>query len=730
MDAASPPVNDTYGMPERRRESSIPFDLLLAATGTGALGALAGLGQDAADAPGFLPAISAMAGLCGLAAGLAARAVAGRSGGRVGVSVLFSTMAVAGVALTWAGAGVGRSLGTGCLLIAALALVAFFSVRMAVAAAVVSSGVIGWAFSARQGGDAFLPMTNGLLLAMAAFVLVVISARGETPHRSRLRSGVDTLASAASVASEDELRSLIDSARVPMWLARPDGARTYLSRGWLEFTGRAMSQELGNGWTIGVHPDDRRLADGVEPRTGSGREREYRLKRFDGEYRWMRERGQTRLGPRGAVIGLIGSCVDITERKLRETALQDERAQLALKVEQRTAELAQANAELAKAARLKDSFLANVSHELRTPLTAILGLSETLLTGSQGPLIGKQRRSIQTIEEGGQHLLSLINEILDLAKIDAGEMTLEPKDSVSIEAVCQGSLRFVREMAQKKGVVLSSTTDGAIGTFRSDERRVKQVLVNLLGNAVKFTPPGGSVGLEVVGDRSESVVRLTVWDTGIGIPKADMERLYQPFVQLDDGRDRQHGGTGLGLALSRRMVELLGGRIFCGSEEGKGSRFTVVLPAGPPDPEAAASAPMVPTEAPAGSPAPVMAPRRVLLVEDSPELRTMLADYLEGQRHHVVVAASGAEAIAVATRERPDVILMDIEMSGVDGLEAITRIRTVPGLETIPIMALTARAMRGDRERCLAAGATEYLSKPVNLSRLGAWIVALPKEER
>ena len=584
----------------------------------------------------------------------------------------------------------------------------------------------------RQGGDAALwaVVLGGLFLSLAALGMAALSARAEGRARQSRRRDVGGLTvAAAHAATEGELRALVSSARVLMWLADADGRRTHVNSSWLEFTGRTMEEELGNGWTAGVHPEDaRRLTLGDEPARGGGRafETEYRLRRFDGEYRWMLERGEPRLGPAGALLGFVGSCVDVTERKLREASLEEERSQLEGKVEQRTAELARANAELAKAARLKDEFLANVSHELRTPLTAILGLSESLLDAAAEPLAEKQRKAVRTIEDSGQHLLSLINELLDLARIEAGHMKIDARPGVSVERVCQGSLRFVKEAAQKKRVSLSFDMDGSAATLECDERRLKQVLVNLLGNAVKFTPEGGAVGLEVAGDPAENVVRFTVWDTGIGIRKEDMDHLFQPFVQIDGGLARRHGGTGLGLALSRRMVELQGGRVLAGSEPGKGSRFTVVLPwtGGGPGPAATAPEPAPASDAGADPaiPAEGMEPRRVLLVEDNADLAAMLEDHLRGAGHQVLSTRSGAEGLEAALRERPEVILMDIEMPEMDGLEAIRRIRAEPGLERTPILALTALAMPGDRERCLAAGATDYLSKPLNLKSLGAWV--------
>jgi PAS domain S-box-containing protein len=730
---------------------------------------------------------------CGLAAAAGGR-FASRRGGPFAAKVLLVVLIVAGFALSAVVAGVGQVLAASSVLVATAVLVsrgstlsrgafvlviiaalgiglfdgygpsgrlvlgnrfaltgmataallgmaglcslARFSVRTAVTLALISTTAAAWALSVGQGGgDAvWAGLLCGLVLLMTGLSLVVLSAEGRerNPLGVHRRDAGGLATEAAHAADEDEVRALANSARVLMWLSDPDGRRTYLNPSWLEFTGRPMEEERGNGWTAGVHPDDaRRLAERSEATRGDRMafETEYRLRRFDGEYHWMLERGQPWIGPDGALLGYVGSCIDISERKLREAALQEERSQLAQKVEERTAELARANAELGKAARLKDDFLANVSHELRTPLTAILGLSEALLGEAQGPLTPKQHKALETIEASGQHLLSLINELLDLARVEAGHMTIDAKEGVSIEAVCEGSLRFIRQAAQKKGVSLSCTIDRSVASLECDERRLKQVLINLLGNAVKFTPPGGAVGIEVVGDPPEQVARFTVWDTGIGIRKEDMSRLFQPFVQIDGSRTRQHGGTGLGLALSRRIVELHGGEVLAGSEPGKGSRFTVVLPwrIGRPVAGSASLADPPSTDSPAppperAIPEAIAKTRRILLVEDNPDLAGMLADYLESRGHQVLSVRSGADAVDVAVHERPDLILMDIEMPQADGYEAMRRIRAQPGLETTPILAVTALAMPGDRERCLAAGATDYVSKPLSLGSLSAWI--------
>jgi PAS domain S-box-containing protein len=432
----------------------------------------------------------------------------------------------------------------------------------------------------------------------------------------------------------------------------------------------------------------------------------------------------------GAIFaGLIVS-QDITERKHAEQALVEERALLARRVQERTADLSAANAELARAARLKDEFLASMSHELRTPLNAILGLSEALQEEVYGPLSERQIKSLHSIEESGHHLLDLINDILDLAKIGAGKLELEIAPA-AIGPVCEASLRMIRQSALKKQLTIETSIDPAATAVPIDTRRIKQALVNLLSNAVKFTPEGGSIGLEVTADRARQTVHLAVWDTGIGIAADQLPKLFQPFVQLDSRLARQYEGTGLGLALVYRMVELHGGGIEVSSTAGAGSRFAISLPwpSGEPGRDLAAT-PNAPAEAAyrlAGQPStPAPAepaehiPPLVLLAEDNEANIATITDYLCVSGYQVVVARNGAEAIARAHETRPKIILMDMQMPEMDGLDATQRLHSDQELSGIPIIALTALAMPGDRERCLAAGAVEYFSKPVSLRALVA----------
>lgn len=267
------------------------------------------------------------------------------------------------------------------------------------------------------------------------------------------------------------------------------------------------------------------------------------------------------------------------ERKLAAEALTQERALLAQRVDERTAELVQANHELHRALQLRDEFLASVSHELRTPLNVVIGLSDALAEGVYGDLNARQLRSLHTLNESGRHLLNLINDILDVAKAEAGQMDLLPTD-VKVDELCQTSLSMVRQTAEERQIQIHYELAENLTTIRADGLRLKQVLVNLLSNAVKFTENQGEIGLDVAGNRAEGRVTFTVWDTGIGIDEADQRRLFQPFVQLDTRLNRKYSGTGLGLVLVRRLVELHQGTVSMQSVVGQGTRVVVSLPTG------------------------------------------------------------------------------------------------------------------------------------------------------
>lgn len=535
--------------------------------------------------------------------------------------------------------------------------------------------------------------------------------------------------------------------------------------------------------------------------------------------------------------------------------------QLSEQVEAQAESLRTTNASLARAARMKDEFLASVSHELRTPLNAILGLSEALQEEVYGAISQAQAQALHSIEESGRHLLALINDILELSKIEAGKLELQI-DRVAVGQVCQASIRLIEQSARKKRLNIVTNFDDQVTVVRADERRLKQMLVNLLSNAVKFTPERGSIGIDVVAMPEKELVQFTVWDTGIGIDPEHVPHLFQPFVQLDSSLARQYAGTGLGLALVFRMIQLHGGTVEVVSRPNEGSRFSLVLPwkssdnytieatssrlkhqgllkrilvidSSPQSSEQLArylrelgvdsiqhlrgdnaaqkaielrpdaiildiqlagkqgwevlaelkSAPetttipvmilsvvdeperaqqlgaaaylikpisrqqlrtTLPLLMPSNNPKRVVlmssetssrlavfddgnarshpnahsTQSTVLLVEDNELAILTVVDYLQAIGYHVVVARNGQEAINQAVLMRPAVVLMDIHLPGMSGFEAIQRLRAMPATAVVPIIALTALAMPGDRERCLAVGANAYLSKPVSLQNL------------
>lgn len=422
----------------------------------------------------------------------------------------------------------------------------------------------------------------------------------------------------------------------------------------------------------------------------------------------------------GLVTGAVMNVRDITERKTAETLLLEEHDYLERRVTERTAELVQAS-------RAKDEFLASMSHELRTPLNGIMGFSESLMAGTYGALQPRQVEILHMVTENGKHLLELINDVLDLSKIEAGKFELQ-LETVNVEFLCRAALGMVKQPAAQNGLNVSFSIASDIGLMRVDGRRVKQMIVNLLGNAVKFTPIGGRVGLEVSREDADSI-RFTVWDTGIGIPTDKLEKLFKPFVQLDSSLSRPYEGTGLGLALVYDLAQMHGGQVGVESQIGKGSRFFFIIP------QRSQLVDSVDGFTPFAQPSSLEGPedtqdkqKRILLAEDNPTNMMVTFDFLEAHGFQVVTAVSGLEAVENTHVHKPDLILMDIQMPGINGLEAIRRIREIPEFTAVPVIALTALAMAGDRERCIEAGANEYLPKPVKLKELLKEIERLLKE--
>lgn len=387
--------------------------------------------------------------------------------------------------------------------------------------------------------------------------------------------------------------------------------------------------------------------------------------------------------------------------------------------------LFQSNQELTRATRLKDEFLATISHELRTPLNAILGISETLQEEIYGQLNSKQLKSIQTIEKSGNHLLSLINDILDLASIESGQMKLNLAPT-QIKELCESSLVFVEQQALQKNLQISTDIRENLPTLMVEERRIRQVLINLLSNAIKFTDEGGKISLkvdlEIEKSSSINFISFTVKDNGIGITPENLAKLFKPFVQIDSALNRQYIGSGLGLTLVKKFVEMHQGKVNVISKAGEGSSFSFYLPCDDlffltTQSNHNFSANLSPKHNP-----PSIIPQNytILLAEDNAATILNISSYLEKKGYKIILAKNGQEAIDLFKVHNPNLILMDILMPHIDGLEAIKRIRQeteFPYVKT-PIIALTALAMPQDKEKCLAAGANHYLTKPIKLSQL------------
>ena len=403
---------------------------------------------------------------------------------------------------------------------------------------------------------------------------------------------------------------------------------------------------------------------------------------------------------------------------------------LEYKVKERTVDLLAAKEAADRANRAKNDFLANMSHELRTPLNTILGMTQALEEQILGELNPKQTKALQATERSAHHLLELINDILDLARVESGMLELDYAPT-AVVSMCHFCLTVVKQQANQKGVHLDSKLSHTLPAFIMDERRIREVLINLLSNAVKFTPTGGRVTLEVVYQQqpslldqtntsetaSRDILKFIVSDTGIGIKPDYIDRLFKPFVQIDSALNRQYAGTGLGLALVKQITELHGGTVAVTSAVGAGSTFIIEIPCEAVSPPSSSENPQ---DSDQSCPSSLASEQRetILLVEDDADNITVLKGYLTAKGYSVCVASNGHQAISAIVTTVPDVILMDIQMPGMDGLEAIQRIRREPTLANIPIIAVTALAMKGDRDRCLAAGANAYLSKPVNLGQL------------
>ena len=486
----------------------------------------------------------------------------------------------------------------------------------------------------------------------------------------------------------------------------PYGFCIYVNDSWLNLTGLTAAEALGAGWISAIQDSEREtvhrewqqaVAGGTEHRAN------FRFLHPDGTSRWADMITRPELSEDGDVRGFISVAMDATDRIKLEQALQAARCQAEAAVE------------------AKSSFLANMSHEIRTPMNGVIGFTELIL---KSELSADQRRQVKLIADSGRSMMRLLNDILDLSKVEAGQMKINA-EPVDLAQLADSSISLMAALADDKGIALSCHIAADVPPLiSSDGMRLCQVLLNLLGNALKFTSKG-SVALWVALDPNDpGILRLEVQDTGIGIPPDRQVVIFDQFVQADASIARNHGGTGLGLAISSRLIQLLGGTLSLTSAVGQGSTFVVTLPL-------TIAHPALVAVRPAGEPGAERRRtprqprcRRILLVEDHDINQMLMTDMLNQMGIDVEVAGNGAIAVELVTvpghrAGRFDLVLMDMNMPVMNGVDAACAIRAA-GLDAValPIVALTANAFAEDVASCLAAGMQAHLAKPVNVLHL------------
>ncbi len=415
-----------------------------------------------------------------------------------------------------------------------------------------------------------------------------------------------------------------------------------------------------------------------------------KLRAKDGRILTVMKNASVTTDEQGKIAGGIESFIDVTD-------------------------LIQARMIAEQASQAKTDFLTNMSHELRTPLSAIIGFSELLLDHSAGELNDEQTLYMGDVLGSARHLLGLINGILDLAKVEAGKMQLEVSE-VNLAQLIEHSLMMIREKVMKHKLSVHLNIDSEIRdlVIQADEVKLKQIMYNVLSNASKFTPDGGEISVSAREKESEIIISIT--DTGIGLKNGDLDRIFVVFEQVDSSYSKREAGTGLGLALTKNLVSLHGGEIWAESGgEGQGSTFHFTMPivrpildspnSFTPDVDPAESITLSNNALPAAL---------ILAVEDVERNLNLISAILRKSGYRVIQSRNAEDGLMLARAEKPDLILMDIELPHMDGLTAVRELKQSPETDSIPVIAVTARAMAGDEEECLAAGCAAYVPKPID----------------
>jgi PAS domain S-box-containing protein len=513
------------------------------------------------------------------------------------------------------------------------------------------------------------------------------------------------LAEGALQQSEFFYRQTLESIPGMVFTSRPDGYCDYHNQQWVDFTGVPMSDHLGDGWNKLLHPDDRQRAFAAWRNAVEGREPydlEYRVRQHDGEYEWFKVCGRPIRNEAGEIVRWFGTALNIDQ------------------VVRTQEELRQAKETAEAATRVKGQFLANMSHELRTPMAGLLGMLDLALLGE---LSAEQRGYLEKVKKSANSLLRILNDILDFSRIEAGMLSFAREPFLLHELVRTAVDQFDHE-ARRKGLnLVLEVAQSTPKLMEGDEGRVRQILLNLVGNAVKFTERGLVTVRVAAGELTADgrrEVTFTVSDTGIGIVGDKRQAIFRPFSQTDASHTRRFSGTGLGLAISKEVAEWMGGTISFTSEPEVGSTFVVTLPLREAEAAAPAATPS-PTAGPMPAPAAAGAAKpRLLVAEDDQIIREILGRMLRQSGLDFDCVTNGEEAVKMWAIGGYDLVLMDVQMPRIDGFVATSAIRVLEEARGghVPIVALTAHAYPTDQQKCLDAGMDAYVAKPIDFQKL------------